>query len=104
MHIYAVGLASQFSMLTENEFLKAFTARWCRNTNIVHTCYGELDISVWGVFRIICLLIVRQMYEGFFPGNVIIMNQKLSCALVLLFQKWEELSDGEKMSKYILFG
>lgn len=47
--------------------MKAPVARWSPTINIVFTCYGELVISLWDVYRIIGLSIVGEMYYEFFP-------------------------------------
>lgn len=39
------------------------------------TCHGELGISIWDVYQITGLPIVREMYNEFFPTNKIILDK-----------------------------
>lgn len=100
MGIYEAIWASQFNQPVDEDLLKTFIARWCPNTNTVVTCYGELGISLWDVYRITGLPIVGEMYNEFFPPNKIIMSKKLPCSLRQLFQIWGRLYMGKARPKY----
>lgn len=56
-------------MPMNHELLKAFSVRWCPDTNTIHTCHGELGIFMSDVFLISGLLISSEMYDGCFPGT-----------------------------------
>lgn len=57
--------------------MKAFIPRRSPYTNSILTCYRELVISLWDVFRITGLPIVREIYDDFFPTTNLIMDQRL---------------------------
>lgn len=63
--LYEPIWASQFSHQVQDELLKFLMARWCPNTNTIHTCYRELGISLWDIFHITGLLIAWR--DEFFP-------------------------------------
>lgn len=82
------------------KILKASFARWSPNTNTVHN-YGELGIFLWDVFRNPGLPIVRKMYDKFSPA-IVLLRKSSSYSLMLSFQRWEGLSEGDKRHKYIV--
>lgn len=55
--------------------MKALVSRWSPITNTIFTCYRELGISLWVVYRIAGLPIVREMYDEFFPYNWLILDK-----------------------------
>lgn len=54
--------ASQFNVPVDDGLLKAFIARRCPNTSIVHTYYNELGISLWDINQITGFPIIWEMY------------------------------------------
>lgn len=88
-------LGSQLNVLLDDELLKALVARRCPNTTTIHTCCSELGISLWDVFWIISLSIVRDMYDEFFLNNNSAMDKKFPNTLRVLFQMLKYLSGGE---------
>lgn len=83
----------------DSELMKAFIVRWCPSIKTLYTYY-VLPISFWNMYQITSLPIVGDMYDEFAPANQVLTDKGLPDELRLLFQLWEDLSDGEKRPKY----
>lgn len=74
--------------------MKDLVARWSPVTNTIFTCYGELGISLWDVYRITGLPIVGEMYDDFFLQNQLILDRTRPASLWFLFKTWVRLVKG----------
>lgn len=69
--------ASRYKQQIHEELLKALVARWSPCTNNILTCYGELGIFLWDVYRSTRLSIVGEMYDELFFTNKLTFDEKL---------------------------
>lgn len=81
--------------------MKALVAHWSPATNTIFTCYGELGISLWDVYRITGLPIVGEMYDEFFPANRLILDKTRPASLRALFETWARLIKGLKVGSWV---
>lgn len=84
--VYEAVWASRYMQQLDGELMKALVARWSPTINTIFTCYGELGISLWDVYRISGLPIVREMYDEFFPSNRLILDKTHPSSLRSLFE------------------
>lgn len=75
-------------------------ACWSPWTNTILTCYEELSISLWDVYRINGLPRVQEIYDDFFPTNKLTLDKKLARSFQALFRIWSHLHMGTHRPKF----
>lgn len=64
--VYEAIWASLYKHSLDQNLLVALIAQWSPHTKTILTCYSELCISLWDVYRITGLRTVGEMYDEFF--------------------------------------